>query len=465
MSLRKKRRDYLFRKRTSFTPVKREEVRGVDVLLGQVDEIINRINNFSKLDALGIDIGGGALFYGPKGTGKTYLAQYFASAVKNSAKFVDMRDFPKPVSRSRGMEYSLLPEDIRLLFKLAREYVLKNKRPIILCYDEFEEVDDDVIEELRIQLSGMERRINGIYLLFISTSSPEDIDDRLFRAGRISDLIEFSTLTPRGREEVLRFWVSQNPHSKNINFKSIISISEEIDTPAVLASIANAAYREAIYENMPNTDNAKITQRNVTDQYLRYAIGRPTEETLFGEELKIVAIHEAGHAVMARICGISVQFVSILPQLRNPEQQGITSVEISSKAMDIEMFLNYLAFCFGGLIAQRFFGYENFLGYGGDIKALSMSINEFIETYGGEGEIKKKYGHVHLARAFNEYSDELRETLERDKGRLSKRALCRAYKVIDKVGEKKVKKMIGKIADALIKKKILLGNEIEEILK
>lgn len=458
-SLKDKRRKYIFQGPQQFSEVERGEVRGADLLLSEVDPIIERIKNFTKLAELGIDIGGGALFFGPKGAGKTYFAQYLATATKDCARFVNIRRFPKPKERSR--ESALAAEDIRELFRLSQEYVKDRNQPVILCYDEFEEMDEETLEELRIQLSGLKKRFNGIYFLFISTSAPDDLDERLFRPGRISDIVQFTELTVRGQCEVLRFAISRHPHDPSIDFESIVYLSREINTPAAIVDIANAAYLAAVGEKK---SGAKIKQRHVISQYLRRITGQPAEETLDEKDLWITAIHEAGHTVLARILGMRLRFTSILPQLRSPEHHGQTNVEIPSKIAGTELFLDFLAFRFGGLIGERLFGCHDFLTLEDDIRDITSAIQVLVEKLGNGQELRRQHGYLALPRPLNEYSDGLRRIVERDMGHMAKQAFHRAWKAVRNADQAKVKTMIEKIARELLRKRILIRNEIEEIL-
>lgn len=455
--LKEQRRKYIFQDPPTFSPVEQKEVVGVEIILSEVNSIIERIRNFRELNALGIDIGGGALFWGRKGTGKTYCAQYLATATKNYARFIDIRGFPAQVI-GRGDRSSLTAADIREIFRLSEEYVKTYNLPLILCYDEFEEVEGEILTELRIKLSGLEKRLNGIYLLLISTSDPQELDERLFRPGRISDIIHFKELTPRGQCEVLRFAVSRRPHDPNIDFESIVHISDEIDTPAALVEIANAAYLEACREKKYE---AKIEQRHLITQYLRSAAGQATEETLSEKELSKIALHEAGHVVLALLLGIPLRFTSILPELRNPEKHGQTNIEIPQKVSGIEDFLNFLAFKFGGLVGETLFGYRGLLTLGDDIHDITFVVDELVEKLGFGQEINRRYSYMALRRSLNEYSNELKQMAERDKGRLIKLALRRAWQTVENTGKEKVRVMIENVAKALLKKKILIRNEIE----
>ena len=261
---------------------------------------------------------------------------------------------------------------------------------------------------------------------------------------------------------MLRFAVSHRPHNPKIDFKSIIHLSAEINTPAALVDIANDAYRAACREN---NRNAPIEQRHIVSQYLRRITGQAAEETLDKEELRIIAIHEAGHTVLARLLGIEVCFTSILPRLRTPEQHGQTNIEISAKVAGTNTFLDVLAFRFGGLIGEKLFGYHNLLTHGDDIRDTTMAVSLLVEKLGCGNEIQKCHGRIALDRPLNEYSDKLRQMAERDRARLTKRALRRAWLTVKKAGEEKVKLMTEKVTQALLEKKILIRNEIEELLR
>src|SRR3989344_7450539 len=209
-SLATKRKSFVFKESTKFEPVKRDEIHGADNLLTIFDSLIEQLRNFDELDKSNDAMTNGVCLHGPPGPGKTFFSRYLATESK--ACFVDMRNFPRP--KVWGRNSSIAPEDITEQFRLARLYIQRHRRPVILFYDEMQDdedkVDSSIIEQLRIEMDGIAGKTNGIMLLITTTASdPDDIDGALFRAGRVELHIPFTPPTPKGREAILRYYLSK----------------------------------------------------------------------------------------------------------------------------------------------------------------------------------------------------------------------------------------------------------------
>lgn len=461
-SLKQRRYDYVFRDPPNFTPVSREEIRGVDIMLGEIEKIVKRIHDFSRFDALGIDIGGGAIFFGPKGTGKTWCSRYVATELRGHARFVDVRGFPRAVVGER--EAVLRGEDTRALFELARKYVIKSRKPIIFFYDEFEEVGDEIVEELRLELCGIRERINGIFLLLTSTQDPDSLDERLFRPGRIGDHIQFSFLTRHGQLEVLRHYVEQYPHEFDIDYASLIYLFDEKTTPAVIKQVVNDSYLAACFEGKRGV--VRLGKTNLLNQCMRHSLGQPAEEVLGDKDRWIVACHEAGHAVFAYFLGLRVPIVSILPQMDSSIRHGAKAIVPSGdEIVNRKLMENLLVFRFGGMVAEKLFGYHHNLDFEDDIRDITLAAQSMVESLGCGMEIRKKFGHLVLKRSKHEYSDAMRRSLERDTGEIVKNAEKAAGNLVRRIGRKRMKECIRKVASGLLERSILLESEYGELIK
>ncbi|MDP2598843.1 MAG: AAA family ATPase, partial [Candidatus Liptonbacteria bacterium] len=141
------------------------------------------------------------VIHGPRRIGKTMLARYIATG--SGAKFVDMRRFP--VDLKSGV-HAWQEHDIRSLFRFSEFWTEKNKRPIVLFIDQFDEwlqVHGNIITQLEIELAGFSGRKQGVYIVATSRTNPKDSEASLFLGGRVDKWIAMSFPDKKQQVELL----------------------------------------------------------------------------------------------------------------------------------------------------------------------------------------------------------------------------------------------------------------------
>lgn len=453
-SLASRRRSFIWKDPQPFKPVERHEVRGVDIVLGEIDEIIRYLKYFDIKKK--IDVGGGVLFYGPSGAGKTHLTRYLVSA--SGVRAVDGWRFPLP--RDRAPSQELVAEDIHDFYALAREYVKRSKRPIIIFFDEFDKkAADEMEDQLRAEIDGMEGRTTGILLVVTAAvESIEDLDAGLFREGRICIHMPLTRFTVRGNEEVLDFYIKQFPHSPEIDIKSIARVLGGKKTPAALKQLVQDSYRDVCLEN---TDGEMVLeQRHLIKRCMREMLGLEVENTLSAGERWKVACHEAGHAALARHLGFPVRLVTIMPVLdAEQERYGTTITGLPEGVMITrEILENQMACCFGGAQAERLFGHVGFID--DDPEKATTVARELVDKYLCGRRTRQRYGPMTVEGSKDGYSPKLKKLLEDDTSALLKQAESRARLLLKKIGKARVKR----VAEALIKQGTLLQKDLDRLL-
>ena len=458
-SLSQKRRKFIFSDVSVFAPVKREEIRGAGALLATFDEVIERIRNFQFLTSLGLPVGGTLLLYGPKRTGKTYFSRYLATA--SNARFVNVRNFPKP--EEDGREADLGAEDVRELYKLAREYVKKQNKPIILFYDEFDGVEGEALEELRIQIDGVEGRTDGIFLVATAAvDSADEIDSGLFGFGRaLMEPIPFGYQTPQGKIDTLRYYVSLVDHDPNIDFESIASLFQDETSPAAIQQFVNDACTKAKLDEKKKS--AKLTERHLVERCVRNLIGFEMDGERSPEDDRVVAHHEACHAAAGRFLGLPVQVVTILPRRSAElEGRGTTMVNIpDNRVVPLQTIENLVVFSLCGMIGQRYLGFPEDDGNAFDLLGANAAAQRLVGDNAQGALTRQRYGCIVFNRPRNEYSQPMRITEEQDVASIIKKAEKKAESLMRKIG----KKRLGRVAEALLKKKTILRSELDGLLK
>ncbi len=457
-SLSARRRAYVFGNELHVTPVTKDQIHGIDGRLAEIEKIISRLKNFRTLQSAGVDIGGGALFYGPTGAGKTYCAGYLVEETKEVARFVDIGSFPR--RKSDEEEAELTQGHIRELFRLSEEFVKEHQKPIILFYDEFEKASEDIIEELILQLCGIRKKENGIYLLLLSTDDLSDIDERLLRPGRVSDHIAFTSPRLQGKIKILAYHVGYRPHEPEIDFESVAFLFEDEATPAFIARLVEMAHIDACTEE---GRDASIKEKHLLYYAIHALTGTAAEEHFSEEGRYLLAVHEAGHALFAHFLGIPVQIVSILPQVRSSFHGGVDTAPPPEMLTSSEAIEKLMVFRLGGIMAERILGFPDRLTSENDLADIMNCVSMMVERLGCGKEMRQRYGYFVASGKDN--SDALRRVLESDEAIILKRIEKKAEALIRRIGEKRARTHIKTLAQVLLQKKIILSKELADILE
>ncbi len=456
-SLATRRRSFIWRDPQTFGHVSRHEIKGADLALEEVDQIIHYLRNFHRIK--NIDIGGGVLFYGPNRIGKSYFASYLVSA--SGIRALNGWKFPLPADRELG---ELDAKDTHALYDLSREYVKRKKQPIIIYFDEFaENASDEMIDQLRIEIDGMEGHAKGIILVVTAVGDNiEGLDQGLFGDRRISIHIPLTYPNPHGSEEVLRFYIEKFPHAPEIDVKSIARILGGKKTPAALAELVHDSYRDADLEK-DGGDVAVLEQRNLIKRCLREVLGFESGSVLSPEEQWRVACHEAAHAILARRFGLQVRLVSVLPTAgAELDKPGVTMVHIPDDAVvTIEMMKSQLVYCFGGMLAERLFGFKKSIGISDDMEKATGIAKELVEQHMCGRRTRRLYGPMTFSDEEGTYSEAVRRSLARDAAELLQEGESRARSLMRQIGKKKIER----VAKALMEKGTLLQDDLDRLLK
>lgn len=220
--------------------------------LKEVKEIINEsivypITNPKLAEKYGRVAGGGVIFYGPPGCGKTYIGK--ATAGECNASFLSVK-----ISDIMDMYVGNTEKNIHAVFETAR----RNK-PAIIFFDEIDGIggrrdsmqqsfEKRSINQLLIELDGVEYSNEGV-LVIGSTNAPWYIDPALRRAGRFSKFIYFPEPDKKAREEVFRLMLKDKPLDGSVRFGRLARLTEGYsiaDIKAVCEEAASIPWKEAL---------------------------------------------------------------------------------------------------------------------------------------------------------------------------------------------------------------------------
>ena len=273
-----------------------KDVAGVDEAIEELREIEEFLENPSKFKAIGAKIPKGVLLFGPPGTGKTLLARAVAGEAGvpffsiSGSEFVEMF---VGVGASR----------VRDLFGQA-----KASQPSIIFMDEIDAVGrhrgaglggghderEQTLNQLLVEMDGFDQE--STVILIAATNRPDILDPALLRPGRFDRQIAVDRPDLLGREQILEIHARGKPLDKDVNLKTIAKETPGF-TGADLANIFNEASLLTARHN-----KKKISMFEVEDAIERVIAGPEKKSRIISEvEKKIIAFHEAGHALLSHI--------------------------------------------------------------------------------------------------------------------------------------------------------------------
>lgn len=423
------------------------DVAGIDAELSEVREVVEILKNPSKYAKMGIKVPKGILLYGEPGTGKTLIAKAIAGEAK------------VPFFNCSGSEFEntyvgVGAAKIRKLFQAAKE-----KAPSIIFIDEIDAVaqsryqsksySEQTLNQLLGEIDGFSESTNVIVIA--ATNHIEVLDPAITRPGRFDRKVEIPLPDKKGRKEILEV------HAKGRNFGK--------DKDKILDELAGktAGMSGATLENLLNEasiiavrNNREIIKREDIDEaFIRIILGISKDETeVTIEERVLTCIHEAGHAVVSRICRkeITITEVSIIPR---GKAGGYTLfLDRQYRMLNKADLLSDIKVSLGGAAAEEVFFKTTSVGASSDYQKASEIAHRMVYRYAmnsGNSKLVKIYGE-------NRYNAELEKSMIK----LMDETVTTAYKetltIINKYS-----KLVTVIAKRLAEKSTLKSADLEGI--
>lgn len=443
--------------------VRFDDVAGCDEEKEEMEEIIEYLKNPKKFSKMGARIPKGIIMVGPPGTGKTLLAKAVAGEANVPFYSISGSDFVE-------MFVGVGASRVRDMFARA-----KKTAPCMIFIDEIDAVGrqrgaglggghderEQTLNQLLVELDGMAD--NAGVIVIAATNRPDVLDSALLRPGRFDRQITVSLPDVKGREAILKV------HARNK------VIGEDVDLAALArrtpgfsgADLENVLNEAAILTVRENKE--KIETPQIDEAIDRVMMGPAKKSRTYDDHTKkLVAYHEAGHAIVGLNLpdGAIVQKVTIIPRgnaggynLITPRKEKI----LNSRKELLDTITSYM----GGRSAEEIFFDDITTGAYGDIEAATKIAKDMVTTYGMSdlGPIQYNSGSdsVFLGRDYNSPSNA--------SSQVAYEIDTEVRKIIDSCHEK-AKEIINAnrddlitIAEALIVKETLTAEEIEELLK
>jgi cell division protease FtsH len=288
--------------------VRWDDVAGADEAREDMQEIVEFLKDPKRFKKLGARVPKGVLLYGPPGTGKTLLAK--AIATESGANF-----YFQSASSFVEMFVGVGSARIRRLFAEARKH-----QPAIIFIDELDAVGtsrsggshnrehDQTLNQLLVELDGFEEAERLI--IMGASNRLEDLDQALLRPGRFDRQIHVGVPDLNGRAEILNVHTRNKPLAGDVELQRIARQTSGL-TGADLANICNEAAIQA-----GRRDAKEISHGDFNGAVERVVAGLQQRKLITDKEKRVLAYHEAGHALLARLMSDDVHKVTIVPRGR-----------------------------------------------------------------------------------------------------------------------------------------------------
>ena len=353
--------------------VKFEDVIGHDEVIDDVKFIVNLMKNPKLGESTGARIPRGVLFTGSAGTGKTLLAK--AIAGEAGVPFIYMN-----ASGFIEMYVGLGAKRVRDLFKVAKKH-----KPCIIFIDEIDAVGSkrgkNSHSEDRQTLNALLQEMDGFsteksIIVIGATNTPESLDKALLRAGRFDRKIEINPPKDwKVRKQIFEHYLKDKP----VGGIDIDSVSRQLSgfTGADIESIVNEASLITAMNERKAITTAEIEE--AIDKVVFQ--GNRRKENSENTDKRIVAYHEAGHAVLSYLLGIDIARASIIASTSGVGG-AVFEQESDSCFMTDEDFRNRIMILYGGRASEKIKFNVVTTGASNDITKATNMMYRYIQRYG-----------------------------------------------------------------------------------
>ena len=440
-----------------------KDVAGLKEEKEEVKELIDFLKDPKKFQNLGARIPKGVLLFGPPGTGKTLLARAVAGEANVPFYFISGSDF---VELFVGVGASR----VRDMFQQA-----KRNAPCLIFIDEIDAVGrqrgtglggghderEQTLNQLLTEMDGF--GANEGIIIIAATNRPDVLDPALLRPGRFDRQVTVNLPDVREREEILGVHAKNKKLAKEVTLTNLAKRTPGF-SGADLENLLNEAALLAVRRN-----KKQITMSEIDEATDRVLMGpAKTSHKYTEEDRKLVAYHEAGHAVIGiKLQGASdVQKVTIIPRGQaGGYNMMVPSVEklCSTKSDLLEEITGLL----GGRSAEEITFGEITTGAHNDFEKATKIARAMVTEYGmsdlGPLQFEQNEGSVFLGRDYNKpqhFSNEVANEIDMEMRKIINNCHKKAKEII-----KENKDLLKLIADNLLEYETLTKEQIDYLVE
>lgn len=422
-----------------------DDIIGLDELKDEIQLIIKLLKNSKYGERLGVKLPNGILLSGAPGVGKTMIAKAIAKEAGVTFISTAASDFQE-LFVGNGARH------IREIFKIAR-----NHTPCVVFIDEIDAIgvarnnrrssgeDNQTINALLKEMDGFTEN-DGIFVL-AATNHPESLDEAIKRAGRFDR--EIVIPTPRNweiRKKLFENYLKDKPLSDDVDLDTLSRQTSGF-TGADIATVCNEAGIVALANDLTSITHECIEE--AIDK--RVFKGSRSKIKTYDKDKKVVAKHEAGHALMSHLCGEPIARASIIATTSGVG--GAVFHEDSNEHLKSSSYYkNRIMICYAGRAAEYVAFNEITTGASNDITQATNLLYDYVGRFGFDSE----YGLVDL-NAIQSSTTSLTSVFEERVNRLSREFYDETVSLIKQnVGT------LNSLADKLIEVESMTGKQIEE---
>src|SRR5688572_13084976 len=433
------------------------DVAGLDEAKVEVMEIVDFLKNPKKYTSLGGKIPKGALLIGPPGTGKTLLAKAMAGEAQVPFFSLSGSDFVE-------MFVGVGASRVRDLFKQARE-----KAPCIIFIDEIDAIGrargknvmmsnderESTLNQLLVEMDGFGTDAGIIVLA--ATNRPDVLDTALLRPGRFDRQISIDKPDVKGREAIFKV------HLKPIKISEKLDVHKLAEqTPGFAgADIANVCNEAALIAARKGKE--AVDMQDFQDAVDRVIGGLEKKNKIISpDEKKIIAYHEAGHA----ICGWYLEHaypllkVTIVP--RGSAALGYAQYTPKEQYLyNTDQLQDQICMTLGGRASEDIFFGKISTGAQNDLQQITRIAYAMVTVYG----MNDKVGNVSFYDPQQEnsftkpYSEETSKLIDQEVRKLIDEAYSRTKELLTQR-----KNEVEKLAEALLEREVLFQSDVEALI-
>lgn len=440
-----------------------KDVAGLSEEKEEVQELIDFLKNPKKFQAMGARIPKGVLLVGPPGTGKTLLARAVAGEANVPFYFISGSDF---VELFVGVGASR----VRDMFKQA-----KHNAPCLIFIDEIDAVGrqrgaglggghderEQTLNQLLTEMDGF--GANEGIIIIAATNRPDVLDPALLRPGRFDRQVTVNLPDAKGREEILEVHAKGKTFASDVNLKNIAKRTVGL-SGADLENLLNEAALLTVRRN-----KKMITMEEIDEAHDRVLMGPAKKSHKYTEkEKKVVAYHEAGHAVIGlKLDGANdVQKITIVPRgaaggynLMMPKEETYLSTK--------KELLETISGLLGGRVAEEITFDEMTTGAHNDFEKATKIARAMVTEYGmsslGPVQFEHQESSVFLGRDYNKsrnFSSQVAFQIDEE----VRKIIGEQYEVTKKIISEN-KSLLKLIAETLLEYETITKEQIDYLVE